>query len=201
MADLPSLFHDGTWREIRLDMATSVKPDIVASMTDMREVPDDFADALLSSHNIEHVYWHEVPKALGEFKRVIKPGGFVCIYCPDIQLIGEKVSEGDLLATIYDSPSGPITPMDFLYGLRPSLASGAHSMAHKCAFAQPMLFDLLKQAGFARFTVRRLYRVRELLAVAIKAPVGQFTAKAVLDRLVETDRRPIQTPPDEVQAE
>jgi ubiquinone/menaquinone biosynthesis C-methylase UbiE len=56
-------------------------------MTDMSAVETSSMDALYSSHNIEHVYAHEVPKALAEFKRVLRPDGFVIITCPDIQAI------------------------------------------------------------------------------------------------------------------
>jgi predicted SAM-dependent methyltransferase len=36
-------------------------------------------DALYSSHNIEHVFAHEVVPTLKEFRRVLKPDGFVVI--------------------------------------------------------------------------------------------------------------------------
>ena len=41
-------------------------------------------DAVFSSHNIEHLYPHEVPLALKEFMRVLKPDGFVLMTCPDL---------------------------------------------------------------------------------------------------------------------
>jgi hypothetical protein len=44
-------FRGDKWREIRLDMDSAAKPDIVASMTDMALVPDAAVDAIYSSHN------------------------------------------------------------------------------------------------------------------------------------------------------
>jgi hypothetical protein len=63
-------FQGDEWREIRFDINPEVKPDIIGTMTDMSAVESSSVDALFSSHNIEHLYPHEVPLALAEFKRV-----------------------------------------------------------------------------------------------------------------------------------
>ena len=76
-------FATDLWQEIRLDIDPSVAPDITGTMTDMSAVPSASVDAIFSSHNIEHLYPHEVPVALAEFKRVLKPDGFAVITCPD----------------------------------------------------------------------------------------------------------------------
>ena len=38
----------------------AVQPDVVVTMTDMSAVATGSIDAILSSHNIEHLYPHEV---------------------------------------------------------------------------------------------------------------------------------------------
>jgi len=43
------------------------EPDIIGSMTDMSAVGSASMDALFSSHNIEHLYPHQVFLALLEF--------------------------------------------------------------------------------------------------------------------------------------
>src|ERR1700752_1954577 len=78
-AQLPGPFLTDDWTEVRLDLDPNVKPDIIASITSMPNVPDGSFDAVYSSHNIEHIYAHEVPVALGEFHRVLRSGGFVMI--------------------------------------------------------------------------------------------------------------------------
>jgi len=50
------------------DIDQSVNPDIVGTMTDMSQVQGASVDALFSSHNIEHLYPHEVPVALADFR-------------------------------------------------------------------------------------------------------------------------------------
>lgn len=148
-------FNRPAWRELRLDIDPNAQPDIVASMLDMRAVADGSMDALFSSHNLEHLYAHEVPVALKEFCRVLKPEGFAVITCPDVQGVAALIAEGKLLEPCYTSPAGPIAPIDILWGHRPSLAAGNLFMAHKVGFTQQSLTQLLHAAGFATVAVMR----------------------------------------------
>lgn len=142
-------FRCDDWREIRLDMDPAVAPDVVASMTDMAVVPDAAVDAIYSSHNIEHLYPHEVPLALAEFYRVLKPNGFLVLTCPDLQSICSLVVEDKLDAPAYLTSSGEaIAPLDVLYGHRPSMAQGNLFMAHRCGFTQRTLMNAAQAAGF-----------------------------------------------------
>jgi SAM-dependent methyltransferase len=143
-------FAGPEWAEVRLDIDPAVAPDIVASMTDMRGVvPDAAFDALFSSHNLEHLYAHEVPLALAEFRRVLRPEGFAVITCPDLQAVARAIAEDRLTEPLGQSPAGPITPLDMVFGWRPALAAGNHFMAHRCGFTFTFLGRLLRAAGFA----------------------------------------------------
>lgn len=148
-------FHGGEWSEIRLDIDPAVAPDIIGSMTDMGAVSDASVDAIFSSHNIEHLYVHEVPVALGEFLRVLKPEGIVVITCPDLQSVCALVAEDKLTEPAYVSPAGPIAPIDILYGHRPQMARGNLFMAHRCGFTERVLIGTLRAAGFAGVVARR----------------------------------------------
>ena len=53
-------------------------------MTEMESVMDSSVDAVYSSHNIEHPFPHEVPIALAELYRVLKPDRFVLLTRPDL---------------------------------------------------------------------------------------------------------------------
>jgi len=77
-------FHGSEWRELRLDLDPAVCPDIVCSITDMRPVAGNTVDAIWSSHNLEHLQRHEVPQALAEFIRVLKPRGLLLLTLPDL---------------------------------------------------------------------------------------------------------------------
>jgi SAM-dependent methyltransferase len=154
--DTHPAFHDPTrWAETRLDIDPGARPDIIASMTDMSMVEDGEFDAIFSSHNLEHLYPHEVPTALREFRRVLKPTGFALVMVPDLQRVGELIAENKLEDPAYMSPSGPICPLDMLYGFRPSLAAGNLFMAHRMGFTRKTLAQYFLRAGFAAVTAQR----------------------------------------------
>jgi ubiquinone/menaquinone biosynthesis C-methylase UbiE len=141
-------FNTDEWQEIRFDIDESVKPDLVGTMTDMSSVQTGSVDALFSSHNIEHLYPHDVPVALREFHRVLKDDGFVVITCPDLVSVCKLVAEDKLTDAAYTSPAGPIAPIDILYGHRPAMARGNLYMAHRCGFTKKTLTADLQAAGF-----------------------------------------------------
>ena len=160
-------FAKENWKELRFDINESNEPDYVGTMTDMSAIETSSMDALYSSHNIEHVYAHEVPKALAEFKRVLRPDGFVIITCPDIQAICALVAEDKLTTQAYSSPAGPITPHDVLYGHGASIAGGDLFMAHRCGFTQEVLAKTLEVSGFVSLaTAKRPGPFFDLWAVA-----------------------------------
>ena len=147
LENLPPMFHQG-WREIRLDLDPSVEPDIVADIVDTRAVPSASVNAVYSSHNLEHLYAHQVPVALAEFHRVLKSGGLLLVTLPDLRAVAEVVAEGRLEEPLYHSPAGHIAPLDILYGHRPALAEGRDGMAHKTGFTANTLQRKITEAGF-----------------------------------------------------
>lgn len=176
-------FNTPDWHEVRLDIDPQVQPDILGSMLDLRAIPDASMDAVFSSHNIEHLYAHEVPVALKEFHRVLKPDGFLVLTCPDVQSVAELVAQDKLVEPCYVSPAGPIAPIDILWGHRPSLARGNHFMAHKVGFTQRVLTGTLREAGFAMVaTMRHGAPAFELWALAVKSqrPEAEVIALARL---------------------
>ncbi len=176
-------FRGPGWREVRLDIDPAVKPDITASITDMAGVESGSYDAVYSSHNIEHLYAHEVPLALGEFARVLRPDGFALIACPDLQSVAALVAEGKLEDTAYVSPAGPIAPLDMLYGLRGALASGSLHTAHRTGFTLKTLGKALIANGFARAVVERFETAYALKAIGFKREPSDAEIKAYRDTL------------------
>ena len=148
-------FNTNHWKELRFDIDESVQPDLVGTMTDMSSVASGSVDAVFSSHNIEHLYPHDVPVALAEFLRVLKPDGFAVITCPDLQSVCALIAEDKLTEPAYTSPAGPIAPLDILYGHRPAMARGNLYMAHRCGFTQKVLTVTLQAAGFAAVAAKR----------------------------------------------
>ncbi len=169
-----------SWNELRFDIDESVKPDLVGTMTDMSSVSSESVDAVFSSHNIEHLYPHEVPVALSEFLRVLKPDGIAIITCPDLKSVCALIAEDKLTDPAYTSPAGPIAPLDILYGLRTSMAQGNLYMAHRCGFTQKVLTATLQASGFKSVaTTARGYPYFDLWAVASKKEISEDQMKAI----------------------
>jgi predicted SAM-dependent methyltransferase len=149
-------FVSSEWEEVRLDVDPSVTPTVVGSVTDLKDLFESQSfDAVWSSHTLEHLFSHEVPEALTEFKRVLKPDGFVLILCPDLESVASHIVLHGAGSVAYTSPAGPITAIDMLYGHIASIAQGRSYMAHKTGFTADRLGKLLLEAGFPTVHVRR----------------------------------------------
>ena len=159
------VFATDEWEETRLDIDESVKPDLVSSITDMSIIKDGSFDAVYSAHNIEHLYAHEVPMAFKEFKRVLNNDGIVFIRCPDLYTIAQFIVDGKVVQPMYESPAGPVTPIDALFGMRRFLVNNPF-MAHKIGFTSELLIGTLKDNGFANALCIRSISAVELFAIA-----------------------------------
>jgi hypothetical protein len=166
-------FNGPEWRELRFDIDPAVQPDVIGTMVDLSAIPEGSMDAIFSSHNLEHLYAHEVEVALSEFVRVLKPDGFLVVICPDLQRVCKLVAEDRLLEAAYVSPAGPISPIDMLYGLRASLRLGNHFMAHRCGFTPSVLIKVLQTAGFSTVAAQSFPESFNLWALASKAPLAK----------------------------
>jgi hypothetical protein len=161
-------FNTDAWNELRFDIDEAARPDILGTMTDMSGVAAGSVDALFSSHNIEHLYPHDVPVALKEFARVLNDDGFAVITCPDMKSVCALVADDKLLDPAYVSPAGPISPLDIIYGFRPSMARGNLYMAHRCGFTEKVLCATLQSAGFPIVATIARPAAFDLWAVASK---------------------------------
>ncbi len=152
---LPPELRTEEWQEIRLDIDPQMNPDILGTITDLSAVEDNFVDAVYSSHNLEHIYDYEVPIALAEFKRVLKPGGLVWLVVPDMQIAAEWVVKGDMDdQPLYFSPAGPVKALWMFYGMGTSIP-GIPYMAHKTGFTASSLSQRLMETGFISIDMSR----------------------------------------------
>ena len=139
---------------VRLDIDPRTNPDIVGDMTALGDVGP--FDAVACNNALEHLYPHQVDKALREFYRVLKPGGHAIIQVPDLE--GVQPTE-DLIEEIG-------MPGLHLYYGDPARLEDAPYMAHHCGFVQDTLRRVLEMAGF-RVMVKRL-PCHQLMGVGTK---------------------------------
>jgi len=184
-AKLHQSFHGEEWHEIRLDIDPKVEPDIVADMTDLSMIPDAAVDAVWSSHNIEHLHAHQVAGVFQSLFRILKPGGLFLVTMPDIQSVATYVANGQLDEPVYDSPAGPISPIDIMYGFRASISRGNYFMAHKTAFTAQTLAKQFADAGFCNIRIQRKWL--DLWGVGHKLPAGH--PQRVEKTTIEVDER------------
>jgi len=104
---------------------------------DIRYLPlkDNTIDEILAVQILEHIAWYETTEVLIEMRRVLRPGGRVKIYVPDLKLIARQILENKiefavLITWIYGG--GQKIPEDF----------------HKSGYTKDYLSLLLCQAGF-----------------------------------------------------
>lgn len=182
-------FNNDAWKELRFDIDLNVHPDIVGTLTDMSMIESGSFDAIYSAFNLDHIYPHQVPIALREFFRVLKDDGLVIIRCPDIQSVSEAIVEDKLLEVLYESPSGPISPIDIMYGNRKEIVDGNEFMAKKSGFTYSSLDRLLFEAGFKTRVGGKRPEVWELFLVAFKEEKSEEEIEKIAIPLIPKPQR------------
>ena len=141
-----------TFEHVLLDLNPDVGADLVLDVRELTTLEPQQFDAVYCSHNLEHVRHHEVPGVLAGFRHVLKPGGLAHIIVPDLQeLMLVCVQQGiDLDGLLYESPMGPITPLDVLYGHGGIIAqSGQDGYAPRTGFSRRTLANVVEASGFS----------------------------------------------------
>lgn len=143
--------------ETRLDIDPKHKPDILASITDLGDIGP--FDVVYCCHALEHLTPMDGLKALEEFHRVLNPGGAVIITVPNLEGISPTFD------VVYESPAGPITGHDMIYGHLAHL--GNPYMQHRTGFIPATLTQRILEAGFTSVPECRSSNYN-LVAVGVK---------------------------------
>lgn len=129
---------------VRLDIDERTKPNIVGNMTDLGMIRDGMYAVVYCSHSLEHLYPHEVPRALAEFYRVLKPGGSLVVLVPDLE--GVPATDAVL-------PGSKLCGLHLYYGDAAYIEEFPH-MAHHSGFVADTLQRAMTAAGFKTETKR-----------------------------------------------
>jgi hypothetical protein len=149
--EIPIPEHYEGWEHVLLDIDAVRKPDVVCDARELSKLPAGLYDAVYCSHNLEHYWRHDVPRVLKGFAHVLGAHGFAEIAVPDVKAVFADVQGRglDLDDVLYESPAGPITVNDVIYGHGRQIAlAGNDFYAHKNAFSQASLGAALRDAGF-----------------------------------------------------
>lgn len=134
------LFND--YQEIKVDICEDVNPDIVASITNMEVIPSKSVDGIWASHIVEHIFWHELPIAFAQMKRILKDNGIAIIMCPNLSMVADKIKD-NINEVLYTTPAGSITALDMIYGFREFTKLGMEGMMHKIGFTPRLMGEVL----------------------------------------------------------
>lgn len=173
LADVAPQFDPDQWQEIRLDADGEASPDVIGTISDMSAIPTASVDAVFSSHTLEHLYWHEVPSALAETRRVLKPDGFLVAWVPDLQAAARWIAEDRLFEVIGQTPAGALTPFDMVFSHRGMVGRDKPFMAHHGGFTQSTLMSVMRDAGYGSVTVEHRVRGFDLQVFSMQPVVPQ----------------------------
>jgi SAM-dependent methyltransferase len=155
------------WEVIKLDVVEQTKADIVNDIREMTDVKDSSFDGIWSQHVLEHLHTGDVHKTLGEFYRVLKPGGVLALYIPDMGKVAKMIIENpDLERVVYVSDAGCIRLIDIIFGYERTILEGNPFMLHKTAFTEFTVTKQLSTAGFCKIKV--IYEEVDLFITAYK---------------------------------
>lgn len=178
----PPGFDPLLWRELRLDADPGVLPDLLSPAHDLRGLEGASVDAVFSSHCIEHLYLDQAVPALQEWRRVLRPQGFLLLVCPDLQAAAEWIAQDRLLDVAYAG----ITPYDIVFShqglVRQGREAGHSFMEHKSGYTLSLLLSLVGQAGFAAHAGLRLRSRFELWVLATPEPRQEAQMRALAAR-------------------
>lgn len=166
---LPPLYAG--WEHILLDIDPRGCPDIVGDARELTAQPPASYDSVYCSHNLEHYHRHDARRVLAGFAHVLKPSGFAYIRVPDLGALIRLVAARnlDLEDILYQSPAGPISVRDVIYGYGPEIErSGNDFFAHKSGYTQKSLTAFLRELGFSHVLTKLGHL--ELTALAFLQP-------------------------------
>jgi hypothetical protein len=164
--------HYAGWRHLLLDVDPRGAPDIVCDARSLESRSPEQYDAVYCSHNLEHYYAHDGLRVLRGFRHVLKEQGFAEIKVPDLVSVMQHAINHrlDLEDVVYQSPAGPISVIDVIYGFRKEIEqSGRDFFAHKTGFSPTSLRTTLKRAGFEAVFVFPKPEAFEVRALAFKS--------------------------------
>ena len=126
------------WKILNVQAGPGV--DYVGDCSDLSQFADGSVEEIYASHVLEHLgYVEKLPRALAEFRRVLKPGGVAKISVPDFEVlcrmfVDSRASAEQRMHVMRMAFGGQIDPDDF----------------HHVGLSFEILGDFLRRAGFSR---------------------------------------------------
>lgn len=160
------------WQHDLLDIDPRGEPDLVCDARELTGLTGGVYDAVYCSHNLEHYYRHDGLNVIRGFHHMLNETGFAEIRVPDIAQVIAAVREREMELddVLYQSPAGPISAHDVVYGLQKEIQeSGQDFYAHKTGFTPKSLGKILLDGGFPLVFLSTEQQALAVHALAFKA--------------------------------
>jgi ubiquinone/menaquinone biosynthesis C-methylase UbiE len=130
------------WTNVDIQRSPHAKRD-PEILSDVRTIPlpDACADELMAIHLFEHFYLWETPALIGEWKRLLKPGGLLALELPNIVKCCRNIVK-DVEAGLDSQPLG-------MWGLYGDPRAQDPYMTHRWGWSPKTLTAFLAEHGFA----------------------------------------------------
>lgn len=124
-------------------MNVDLNPDVADVPADIKALPfpDDYADAIVAIHVVEHIYRWEVLDMFKEWLRVLKPGGKVIVELPSMEKVFKYIMDS------FDRKEA-MSPTFSWFPLWGDPKYREPGMVHRWGYTYPMLKEILIKAGF-----------------------------------------------------
>lgn len=76
--------------------------DIKTNANDLHMIADESVDVIVAHHLVEHIAIHELDVFITEWRRVLKPGGILAIFVPNLKELDKAWVEGRITAFIHN---------------------------------------------------------------------------------------------------
>lgn len=76
--------------------------DIQTNANDLHMIPDESVDVIVAHHLVEHIAIHDLDAFLGEWRRVLKPGGMLSVFVPNLRELDKAWVEGRITTFIHN---------------------------------------------------------------------------------------------------
>ena len=119
---------------LHVDIRPFPHVDVVTPLDELDMFGDNTTTLLYASHVLEHFPRHQIPVVLGEWRRVLRPGGILSVSVPDFE---QLIKVYEIAGRDLDAVLGPLVgrqdhPFNF----------------HYMVFDRRKLTSLLREAGF-----------------------------------------------------
>jgi len=120
---------------------------VIHNITETYPLPDNSVDEILSVHVIEHIIPTDIPAMFAEWKRILKPEGFVAVEWPDLLKMCQYICYhpdslwSDNKKVLKQSVAG-------IFGNIGKYKDPA--MLHKWGYSEESMIKLFEKHGFSR---------------------------------------------------